>query len=146
MLNPRVPAAPSYNPIRQMLRAQADLNRMFGNMRFYVPPEFPLLNLWASPDGAIVKAEVPGVSPEDLEITIRRDTITLRGNRKDEPSNDQVVRLRQERLHGPFARNVVLPFRVDADKASAKFERGVVTLTLPRPEEDKPHRINVARA
>jgi HSP20 family protein len=128
-----------------MQRAQADLNRMFGTMRFYPPPEFPLLNIWTNPDGAIVAAEVPGVSADDLEISIRRDTVTLRGARKDEPTEDAVV-LRQERVTGPFARNMVLPFRVDAEKASAKFDRGVVTLTLSRPEEDKPHRISISRA
>jgi HSP20 family protein len=134
-----------YNPLLDMQRAQADLNRMFGTMRFYPPPELPLLNLWTNPDGAIVAAEVPGVSPDDMEISIRRDTITLRGTRKGEPTEDAVV-LRQERVTGPFARDIVLPFRVNADKASAKFERGVVTLTVPRPEEDKPHRISIARA
>jgi HSP20 family protein len=134
-----------YNPLLDMQRAQADLNRMFGTMRFYPPPELPLLNLWTNPDGAIVAAEVPGVSPDDMEISIRRDTITLRGTRKGEPTEDAVV-LRQERVTGPFARDIVLPFRVDADKASARFERGVVTLTVPRPEEDKPHRISIARA
>ena len=135
----------SDNPLLDMQRAQADLNRMFGTMRFYPPPELPLLNLWTNPDGAIVAAEVPGVIPDDLEISIRRNTITLRGTRKGEPTEDTVV-LRQERVTGPFARNIVLPFRVEADKASARFERGVVTLTLPRPEEDKPHRISIARA
>jgi HSP20 family protein len=134
-----------YNPLLDMQRAQADLNRMFGTMRFYPPPEFPLLNIWTNPDGAIVAAEVPGVSADDLEISIRRDTVTLRGTRKGEPTEDAVV-LRQERVTGSFARNMVLPFRVDAEKASAKFDRGVVTLTLPRPEEDKPHRISISRA
>ncbi len=134
-----------YNPLLDMQRAQADLNQMFGAMRFYPPPELPLLNLWTNPDGAIVTVEVPGVSAEDLEISIRRDTITLRGTRQGEPTEGAVV-LRQERMTGPFARNVVLPFRVDANKASAKFERGVVILTLPRPEEDRPHRISIARA
>jgi HSP20 family protein len=134
-----------YNPLLDMQRAQADLNRMFGTMRFYPPPELPLLNLWTNPDGAIVAAEVPGVSADDLEISIRRDTVTLRGTRKDEPTEDAVV-LRQERVTGSFARNIVLPFRVDAEKASAKFDRGVVTLALPRPEEDKPHRISISRA
>jgi HSP20 family protein len=134
-----------YNPLLDMQRAQANLNRMFGTMRFYPPPEFPLLNLWTNPDGAIVAAEVPGVSPDDLEISIRRDTVTLRGTRKGEPTDDAVV-LSQERMIGSFARNMVLPFRVDAERASAKFDRGVVTLTLPRPEEDKPHRISISRA
>jgi HSP20 family protein len=146
MLREMAPAGLGYNPVREMQRAQADLNRMFGSMRFYPPPEFPLLNLWTSPEGAVVAAEVPGVSPEDLDITVRRDTVTMRGTRMAETTNDPSVVLRQERVTGPFARNFVLPFRVDADKASAKFERGVVTLTLPRPEEDKPHRISVARA
>lgn len=138
-------ATRGYNPLLDMQRAQADLNRMFGTMRFYPPPEFPLLNLWTNPDGAIVAAEVPGVSPDDLEISIRRDTVTLRGTRKGEPMEDAVV-LRQERMTGSFARNMVLPFRVDTERASAKFDRGVVTLTLPRPEEDKPHRISISRA
>jgi HSP20 family protein len=140
-----VPSGPGANPARAMQRAQADLNRLFGSMRYYPIPEFPLLNLWTSPDGAIVTAEVPGVSPEELDITIQRDTVTLRGERKAEPTNDPAVMQRRERIHGPFARNVVLPFRVDADKASAKFERGVLMLTLPRPEDEKPHRINIAR-
>ena len=87
----------------------------------------------------------PGVSPDDLEISIRRDTVTLRGTRKGEPTEGAVV-LSQERMTGSFARNMVLPFRVDTEKASAKFDRGVVTLTLPRPEEDKPHRISISRA
>ena len=90
--------------------------------------------------------EVPGVASDDLDITIQRDTITVRGNRPSEPVDDSTVVQRQERAHGPFARTIVLPFRVDADKASAKFERGVVTLTLPRPEDDKPHQIKVARS
>jgi HSP20 family protein len=145
MLRGMTSATRGYNPLLDMQRAQADLNRMFGTMRFYPPPEFPLLNMWTNPDGAIVAAEVPGVSPDDLEISIRRDTVTLRGTRKGEPTDDAVV-LRQERRTGSFARNMVLPFRVDAEKASAKFDRGVVTLTLPRPEEDKPHRISISRA
>jgi HSP20 family protein len=140
------PANRGYNPVIEMQRAQADLNRMFGTMRFYPPPEYPLLNLWTNPEGAVVAAEVPGVGPDDLEITVRRDTVTLRGTRQAESTEDSVIVLRQERMIGPFVRNVVLPFRVDADKASAKFERGMVTLTLPRPEEDKPHRISIARA
>jgi HSP20 family protein len=146
MLRGMAPVSRGYNPVLEMQRAQADLNRMFGTMRFYPPPEFPLLNLWTNPEGAVVAAEVPGVNPEDLDITIRRDTITLRGTRGAEPTDDSVSVMRQERVTGPFARNIVLPFRVDADKAMAKFERGVVTLTLPRPQEDRPHRISVARA
>lgn len=140
------PAGRRFDPVRQMQRARTDLNRLFGGLRFYPATELPLLNLWTGPDGAIVAAEVPGVAPENLDITIRRDAVTVRGNRPPETVDDGTVVQRQERTHGPFARTIVLPFLVDADKASAKFERGVVTLTLPRPEDDKPHQIKVMRS
>jgi HSP20 family protein len=135
-----------FDPLHQMQRMPADFARLFGGLPFYPAVEFPPVNLWTSPDGAIVALEVPGIASDDLDITIHRDTITVRGNRPSEPLDDRGVVLRQERENGPFARTIVLPFRVDADKASAKFERGVVTLTLPRPEDDKPHHIKVARS
>jgi HSP20 family protein len=140
------PAGRRFDPVRQMQRAQTDLNRLFGGLRFYPATDFPLLNLWTGPDGAIVAAEVPGVAPENLDITIRRDTVTVGGNRPPETVDDGTLVQRQERMHGAFARTIVLPFLVDADKASAKFERGVVTLTLPRPKDDKSHQIKVTRS
>ena len=146
MLREMTPAGRRFDPVGQMQRAQADLNRLFGGLRFSSTTEFPLMNLWTSPDGAVVAAEVPGVAPEDLDITIRRDTVIVRGIRPPEPVDQGTVVQRQERPHGPFARTIVLPFRVDADKTSARFERGVVTLTLPRPEDDKPRQIKVARS
>ena len=140
------PAVRRFDPFRQMLGAQSDLSRLFGGLLFYPSGEFPPLNVWTNPDGAIVVMEVPGVASDDLDIMIRRDTITVRGNRPAEPIDDRTVVQRMERAHGPFSRTITLPFRIDADKAAAKFERGIVTLTLPRPEEDKPRHIKVARS
>ena len=145
MLKEMVPTRRGFDPVRETQRAQTDLNSLFGGLRFYLGSEFPPLNLWTSADGAIVAAEVPGVKPEELDITIRRDTVTLRGSREPEVTDDSATVQRQERMHGNFVRSIVLPFPADADKATAKFERGVLTLTLPRPENDKPRRINVAR-
>ena len=88
MLREIGPTGRGFDPVRETQRAQADLNRLFGRLGSYPRPEFPLLNLWTSHDGAIVAAEVPGVNPEDLDITIRRDTVTLRGTRNPEPTND----------------------------------------------------------
>ena len=99
-------------------------------------------------DSAILTAAVPGITADDLEIAVYLDTVTLRGNRKLDPEvdGDNVTALREERTHGPFVRTIKLPFRVDADKAAARFERGILTLTLPRPEADKPHKIKIATA
>jgi len=146
MLREMTAAGRRFDPVRQVQRAQSDLNRLFSGLRFYPGTEFPLLNIWTSPDGAAVAVEVPGVAPEDLDITIRRETVTLRGTRPPEKTADGTMVLQQERTHGPFGRTLVLPFRVDADKATARFERGILTLTLPRPEDDKPHQIKVARS
>lgn len=134
------------DPRREIPRAQIDLNRIFGDLRLLSMPEFPAVNLWTTTDTALLIAQVPGVTVDELEITVIRDTVTLRGNRKSEPLGEGDVLQRQERPYGAFARNIILPFRVDAAKASAKFDRGVVTLTLPRPEDDKPRQIKVAHS
>jgi HSP20 family protein len=132
--------------LRDMRRAQEEMNRLFGGLRFALRSEFPAVNLWASTDGVIVTAQVPGVSPDQLDVTVHQDTVTMRGKRETEAFEGEVVWHRQERPHGPFTRTLVLPFRVDADRVSARFERGVLTLQLPRPESDKPRQVKIALA
>ncbi len=135
-----------YDPMRQMRSAQRDMSRVLDNLRLAAPPEFPLMNIWAGSDGAVVTAEIPGVVPEELDIAVHQNTVTLRGRRPAEPLSDDALVHRQERRTGAFARNIVLPFRVDGDRAAAKFRNGVLRLDLPRPEADKPHKITVSRA
>jgi HSP20 family protein len=134
------------DPVRQLRFAQRDMSRLFDNLRVAAPPEFPLMNIWVGSDGAVITAEIPGVVPEELDIAVHQNTVTLRGRRAPEPLTDDAVVHRQERVTGAFARNFVLPFRVDGDKTTAKFRNGVLRLDLPRPEADKPHKINVSRA
>lgn len=132
---------------REMRRAQEEMNRLFGGLRFVPRPEFPPVNVWAGADGAVVMAEVPGVSPDQIDVTVHQDTLTLRGKRPPEAVGEDVVVHRRERVHDDtFARTVVLPFRVDADKVSARFDRGLLTLELPRPAAEKPRQIKIARA
>jgi HSP20 family protein len=129
----------------QIRRAQDEMNRLFASPRFALRPEFPQVNVWAGADKAILKAEVPGVSPDQLDVTVHQDIVTLRGKRDPEKVDGEAIAHRQERMHGSFARTIVLPFRVDADKVSARFDRGVLTLELPRPAADRPRQIKVAR-
>jgi HSP20 family protein len=137
------PVARWGDPVDHMSRMRADINRLFGDLRVSPWIEFPPVNLWTSPDGAMIIAAVPGLAPEDIDIAVHRDTVTLRGNRKTETHSDEDIVLREERRHGPFVRTIKLPFRANADKAVARFERGVLSLELPRPDEDKPRKIKI---
>jgi HSP20 family protein len=91
----------------------------------------------------VITAELPGVQQDDLEITVHRDTVTLRGERQDK-SDDAGAYHRRERGSGTFVRTFGLPFQVDPDKVDAKLKDGILTLSLQRPEHDKPKRIRVS--
>lgn len=131
---------------REMRRAQDEMNRLFGGLRFVPRTEFPPINMWAGESKVIVMAEIPGVSPDQIDITVHQDTVTMRGKRDPETIDGEATALRLERPHGAFVRTVILPFRVDADQVAARFSRGVLTLDLPRPAADQPRQIKVARA
>ena len=91
----------------------------------------------------MITAELPGVQQDDLEITVHRDTVTLRGERQDK-LDDAGAYHRRERGSGTFVRTFGLPFQVDPDKVDAKLKDGILTLSLQRPEHDKPKRIRVS--
>jgi HSP20 family protein len=94
----------------------------------------------------IIKASLPGVRPEDIQITARGDTITIRGEMKaEEEKKDDHYHLRERRF-GQFQRTVVLPAPINADQAKSEFENGVLTLTLPKAEEAKPKQIKLGSA
>ena len=131
---------------RDMRRAQDDMTRLFGGLRVALRTEFPAANVWANPDGAIVTAQVPGVQPDQLDVTVHQDTVTLRGRREPESIEGEVIVHRRERPYGPFTRTFILPFRVDADRVSARFNRGILSLELPRPESDKPRHVKISHA
>jgi HSP20 family protein len=91
----------------------------------------------------VVKGSLPGIKPEEVHITVHGDTVTIRGETKaDEEKKGQTWHLR-ERRHGMFQRSVSLATPIDSDKAQAKFEHGVLTLTLPKSEKARPKQIKV---
>ncbi len=109
-------------------------------------PAYPPVNIWQGPDSAAVTAELPGILPEDIEISIKNSVLTLSGERKLPEGGDDASWLRRERPSGRFSRVVQLPFRVDRDRVEARFENGVLQIELHRPEEDKPRRIEIRAA
>lgn len=91
----------------------------------------------------VVTASLPGIKPEDVEITITGDLLTIKGEVKADQTVKQEDYILQERRYGTFCRSVTIVMPVVADKAEAKFEHGVLTLTLPKAEEVKPKQIKV---
>ena len=131
------------DPFRDMRRLQDEVNRLFQTA---APPRtggFPAINVYAHQDGVVIMAELPGVKQDDLEITVHRDTVTLRGERQDQPEGAGAYH-RRERGRGQFVRTFDLPFQVDPERVEAKLVDGVLTLTLQRSEADKPKRIRVS--
>lgn len=107
---------------------------------------YPLLNVWTSDDGLIVEADMPGVNPEDVDVNVMGDQLTISGKINETKDADSVVAHRLERPHGEFSRSLKLPFRVDNGKVSAEFRNGILRVKLPRSEEEKPRKIEVKAA
>jgi HSP20 family protein len=129
------------SPFRDLRRLQEEMDRLTRSAT--TPQGFPAINVYAHQDGIVITAELPGVKEGDLDITVHRDTVTLRGQRQDQPEAAQGYH-RRERRSGPFGRTFSLPFQVDPERVEAKLSNGILTLTLHRPEHDKPKRIRVS--
>jgi HSP20 family protein len=106
--------------------------------------EFPTVNTWLSSDNAIATTEIPGVDPEKIDISVIGKTVTLRGSRTTDDIKDGQTLHRRERWSGEFSRSIELPFNIEADKVEAKFRKGVLYLTLPRAEAEKPRKIEIS--
>jgi HSP20 family protein len=105
--------------------------------------EFPAVNIWTGEDDALLTAELPGIDPKELEITVKNNTVTIRGTRQPETAGEGRTALRKERGAGTFVRSFSLPFHLDAAKVSAQYQKGVLQVMLPRSEADKPKKISV---
>lgn len=138
------------SPWREMERLQREMNRLFSDTFSTVgvrtAPGFPAMNAWTNDEGVVVTAELPGVKPEDIDISVVGDTLTLSGSRQPEKLEDGEKYHRQERHYGRFTRTFQLPFQVEADAVEAIFEKGVLHISMPRAEVDKPRKIAVKAA
>ena len=124
-----------------------EMNRVLGEgaperARVQNPTAFPRIGLFDTKEQLVVRAELPGVVEEDLDITVDEGTLGIRGTRKVTIPEGYSVH-RQERAETTFARSFALPCKVDADKAQAVLKWGVLTLTLPKAPEVQPRQIAV---
>jgi HSP20 family protein len=104
----------------------------------------PALDLYQSNDNMIAVVELPGMRKEDIEISLHDGTLTISGERKRETSSNGEKAERTERYIGTFRRSIALPTRLDANKVSATYRDGTLTVTLPKAEEVKPKQIQVS--
>ncbi len=131
-----------WDPFSEFQRLRSEMDRVLG------PYEarggaFPPVNLWSSDEEAVVQAEVPGVDPDALEISVQGNVLHLAGERKAEEPGEDRTALRRERTTGRFERQVRLPFEVEGDAVKAHTRHGVLTITLPRRADTRPRQIAV---
>ena len=140
----------STSPWREIEQMQRDMDRLFNRMtRFDRPaiaPEFPAINIWANEERLVVTAELPGVNTDDIDISVVNETLTLSGIRQPDTLEEGDKYHRRERRHGKFSRTFQLPFAIEADNVEAVFENGVLHVSLPRAEAEKPKKIAVKAA
>jgi len=103
----------------------------------------PALDLYEEKDNLVVKAELPGMKREDIEVSLHEGSLSISGERKSEEKHQDADVHRTERFFGRFQRTVALPTPVAADKVKAQYQDGILTITLPKTEEAKPKRIDV---
>ncbi|HDQ44970.1 MAG TPA: Hsp20/alpha crystallin family protein [bacterium] len=122
---------------------QREMNRLFDGYGFTPQRAFPAVNIRANAEEALVSAELPGVELKDLRLSVMNNTLTLEGVRRGEPVKEGESVHRQERKIGDFKRFLELPFSVNPDRITAGLKNGILTIRLPRREEDKPKSIQI---
>lgn len=127
----------------EVQRLQRDMNRLFLGMPRTIAQEYPAINVWSGKDDYVLTAELPGIDPAQLDISVVGDRLTFSGSRVVEPLQEGETYHRQEREGGRFSRTLQLPFQIEANKVTAKYEKGILTLTLPRAEAEKPRKIAI---
>ena len=137
-----------WDPFQEMLNLRRTVDRLFDNVstdREWVQPALwdLAVDVVENKDEFIIKASVPGISPEDLDISYTDDTLTIKGKIKSENEVKENQYHLRERRYGSFSRSVRLPNKVKGDAIEASCQNGVLTLRLPKAEQDKPKRIAI---
>lgn len=131
----------------ELQRLRQEVDQLFNSITAGDEPFFsrvyPALNLSEDAENYYVRAELPGVNPESLDISVVEGRLLIRGERKESSEEREVYYHRRERESGFFRRSLNLPGKVASDKVSAHLKNGVLTVVLPKPEEAKPRKIAV---
>lgn len=138
-----------WEPAREMMTLREAMDRLFDDA--FTRPlsltgnnwSIPAVDMYQTDDEVVVKAALPGIKADEVQINVTGEVLTIKGETKQEnETKEKAYHLREQRW-GAFERSIVLPTEVIADKAKADFENGVLTITLPKAEEVKPKTINI---
>lgn len=143
MLLQRIADTDLFSSLRDMQRLQEQLGRLMSAEKSQSSQEFPPVNVWTSDNRVMACTEIPGIDPNDIEISLVNDTLTIKGSRDSEVLMEDQTCHRRERGHGQFIRSLQLPFSVEADEVQARFSNGVLEISLPRAKADQPRKIAV---
>lgn len=142
-----------WEPVRELNTLQQEINRLFGS--FFDQPAtvpanggslrrwIPAMDLVETDDAYVLRADLPGLSSEDVKIEFEENVLTISGERRTEDDKRADGYYRIERASGAFARSLTLPRGVDAERIEAKFTDGVLEIRIPRPEQSKPRRVTI---
>jgi HSP20 family protein len=140
-----------WEPFRDLVATQREFDRLFReafspasgegevSTRTWAPP----VDIYENGDSLVLKAELPGINPDDVEIRVEDNTLYLKGERKFEKDVKEQNYHRVERSYGTFTRTFTLPNSIDSEKVNASYKDGVLTLTMPKKEEAKPKTIKI---
>ncbi len=137
-----------WEPVREMMTLREAMDRLFDDA-FTRPISTsgvsgsPAIDMYQTNDAVIVKASLPGMKADDVQISVTGDMLTLRGETKQEQEQKDVTYHIREQRVGMFERTMLLPTMVQTEKGKADFENGILTITLPKAESAKPKTISI---
>ena len=143
-----------WEPVRELNSLQSEMNRLFntffdapsagggngGSLRRWIPP----MDLVETEGHYVLRADLPGLGEDDISIEVENNVLTISGERKAEHEQEGEGYYRVERAFGTFQRALTLPDGVDPDGVEARFDKGVLEVRVPKPEETKPRRVSIS--
>jgi HSP20 family protein len=144
-----------WEPAAELNTIQNEMNRLFNNLFDAAPTGrngsgssasrrwIPAMDLVETADHYVLRADLPGLSDEDVNVQLEDNVLTISGERKTEQHSEQEGYYRLERAFGGFSRSLTLPDGIDPDSVQAQFDRGVLEITIPKPEQKKPRQVQI---
>jgi len=134
-----------WDPFANMQRLSSMMDDMFDGAPSWGAAEqgYPPVNMWAGEASLAVTAELPGLSADDIDLSIDERSLTIRSKKALKPEKEGVTWHRRERPHVSFSRTIELPVRIDPDRVKARFVNGLLEIEMQRPESDLPRKLKI---